>query len=301
MNEQTSWGGLCNGDRSAESIKNADIVVFGIPFDGNVSYRKGAKAGPDEIRKSTAPIPPTTEFFEDLSGTKVVDLGDFDQEDAGLLFTEVQETVAELVKAGKFFTMMGGDHSVTIPVLRGIDQAIDHDFGILHIDAHFDLCDALDGNRLSHGCTERRALELEHVANSQSIFFIGIRSAELDELEFMKKNKVLVINASSFEEQGTKQVIAEVKAKMSHFKSIYLTVDIDSLDPAYAAGTGTPKFGGLTSRQLLDLLKGLFDLPIIAFDVVEVAPGLESAMTSVYAAQRIITECWGHQVRKTKR
>jgi len=89
-----------------------------------------------------------------------------------------------------------------------------------------------------------------------------------------------------------------VKKQMSKFNKIYLTVDIDCLDPAYAAGTGTPQFGGMSSRQLLDLLKGLFDLPIIGFDVVEVAPSLDGALTSVFAARKIITECWGHWKRK---
>ena len=294
------WGGLCDGQISDEKIKVSDIIVFGIPFDGNVSYRAGAKDGPAAIRESTAPIPPTTEYFEDMTGTTVVDLGDYDDEDCDILFEKVEKSVFELIKKDKFFTMMGGDHSVTIPVLRGIDRAVDHEFGIIHIDAHFDLCDELEGSKVSHGCTERRALELNHVKGSESIFFIGIRSAEVDELNFMKNNTVNVISAAKFEQLGTTQVVKAVKEKMGHFKSIYLTLDIDCLDPAYAAGTGTPKFGGLNSRQVLDLLKGLFDLPIIGFDVVEVAPNLDSSMTSVYGAQRIITECWGHQIRKTK-
>ena len=294
------WGGLFQGDTSEESIKQADIVVFGIPYDGNVSYRDGASEGPSAIRATTEPIPPTTEYFEDMSGTQVVDLGDIYNDDCELLFAEVEEKVADLVRKEKFFTMIGGDHSVTIPVLRGINKGIDHDFGIIHIDAHLDLCDALGGSQVSHGCTQRRALELEHVKTSESIYFIGIRSAELDELDFMKENPVNIISAAEFEQLGTQQVIEKVKEKMSSFKSIYLTVDIDCLDPAYAAGTGTPKFGGLTARQLLDLLRGLFDLPIIGFDVVEVAPKLDSAMSSVYAGQRIITECWGHQTRKTR-
>jgi agmatinase len=294
------WGGLCQGLASPEKEKEADIIVFGIPFDGNVSYRAGAQDGPASIRESTAPIAPTTEYFEDLTGTSVVDLGDFGGEDCGTIFPRVEQKVAELVENKKFFTMIGGDHSVTIPVLRGIDKSIDHEFGIIHIDAHFDLCDELEGNRLSHGCTERRAVEMEHVADSDSIFFIAIRSCELSELEFMKTNKVNVINAVDYERLGTANVISAVKEKMARFKSIYLTVDIDCLDPAFAAGTGTPKFGGISARQLLDLLRGLFDLPIIGFDVVEVAPKLDAALTSVYAGQRIITECWGHQVRKTR-
>ncbi|MGB5824751.1 MAG: agmatinase [Proteocatella sp.] len=294
------WGGLCDGISTDEKEKDADIIVFGIPYDGNVSYRDGAKDGPRAIRETTAPIAPTTEYFEDLTGTRVVDLGDFGSQECETLFSEVEQKVAELVKHQKFFTMIGGDHSVTIPVLRGIDKVIDHEFGIIHIDAHFDLCDELCGSKLSHGCTERRAVELDNIASSESLFFIAIRSAELDELEFMKKNKVNVISAAEYESLGTQTVIQNVKEKMAKFKSIYLTVDIDCLDPAYAAGTGTPKFGGLTSRQLLDLLRGLFDLPIIGFDVVEVAPKLDASLSSVYAAQRFITECWGHQVRKNR-
>lgn len=308
------WGGMCKGfaeeillaeDRDTrvqkeleKRIPEADAVVFGIPYDGNVSYRDGAAEGPAAIRETTAPIPPTTEYFEDLTGTRIVDLGDFDEQDCSLLFHQVEKRVEKLVEKKQFFTMIGGDHSVTIPVLRGINRGIQHSFGIIHIDAHFDLCDELNGSKLSHGCTERRAMELEHVESSDSLFFIGIRSGEVDELEFIRKNPVNVISAPEYERLGTQQVIAAVKEKMKKFESIYLTVDIDCLDPAYAAGTGTPKFGGLTSRQLLDLLRGLFDLPIIGFDVVEVAPKLDGSMASVYAAQRIITECWGHQVRK---
>lgn len=301
LKEGGLWGGLCDGVSTPEKENAADIVVFGIPFDGNVSYREGAQDGPAAIRESTAPIAPTTEYFEDLTGTKVVDLGDFGGEDCEPIFSAIEQKVSELVKNKKFFTMIGGDHSVTIPVLRGIDKAIDHEFGIIHIDAHFDLCDQLEGNRLSHGCTERRAVEMEHVADSDSIYFIAIRSCELDELDFMKNNKVNVINAADYERMGTAKVVQLVSEKMSKFKSVYLTVDIDCLDPAFAAGTGTPKFGGISSRQLLDLLRGLFDLPIIGFDVVEVAPKLDAALTSVYAGQRVITECWGHQVRKKNR
>ena len=292
------WGGLCEGPSSEQNEKAADIIVFGIPFDGNVSYRDGAKEGPAAIRETTFLIPPTTEYFEDLTGTRVVDIGDFSGGDCENIFDAVERKVTDLIKNKKFFTMIGGDHSVTIPVLKGIDKGLKKEFGIIHIDAHFDLCDELSGSKISHGCTERRATELNNISSSESIFFIAIRSAEVDELNFMKENKVNVISAVEFEKMGTANVINAVKEKMSHFDEIYLTIDIDCLDPSYAAGTGTPKFGGLSSRQLLDLLRGLFDLPIIGFDVVEVAPKLDASMTSVYAAQRVITECWGHQIRK---
>ncbi len=295
------WGGLCSGSDTDAITGKTDVVVFGIAHDANVSYREGAADGPRAIRESSLPIPPTTEHFEDMRGWQVVDLGDFAGEDTEEVFARVEDQVAELVASKTFFTMIGGDHSVTIPVLKGIDRTIDHPFGIIHIDAHFDLCDQIDGNHLSHGSTERRALELDHIEGGESLFFIGIRSAELEEIEVIKQNPVHVVSAATFEQMGTDGVIEKVKRKMGHFESLYLTVDIDALDPGYAAGTGTPKFGGLTSRQLLDLLRGLFELPIIGFDLVEVAPALDPALTSVYAGQRIITECWGHRMRKMGR
>lgn len=297
IKEGNLWGGLYIG----QDYEDAHIAVFGIPFDENVSYRKGAKDGPCCIRETTGPIPPTTEYFEDISALRVADLGDVKGESCEDVFAKAEALTCRLVKAGRFFTMIGGDHSVTIPVLRGIDKAVEEPFGIIHIDAHFDLCDTLNGSKVSHGCTERRAVELKHVGKSENIFFIAIRSAEPDEMEFMKENKVNVINAAEFDQIGVDATVQAVKAQLGELKKIYVTVDIDCLDPAYAAGTGTPKFGGITARQLLNLLKGLFEnLPVIGFDVVEVAPALDASLSSVYAGQRIITECWGHYYRKNK-
>lgn len=297
IKEGNLWGGMFTG----EDYKNAHVAVFGIAYDENVSYRKGAKDGPAAIRQTMAPIPPTTEYFEDISLLRVADLGDIEGGNCEEVFDQARRLTAELVKAGEFFTMIGGDHSVTIPVLQGIDRAVNESFGIIHIDAHFDLCDTLEGSKVSHGCTERRATELEHVGGSENIFFIGIRSAELDEMEFMRHNKVNVIHAAEFDRIGVEATVEAVKKSLGHLNKIYITVDIDCLDPAYAAGTGTPKFGGLTSRQLLNLLRGLFEaLPVIGFDVVEVAPSLDASLASVYAGQRVITECWGHYYRKNK-
>ena len=295
IKENKIWAGLNNPDLATTE---ADVVVFGIPYDGGVSFRGGAKDAPAALREISYTIAPTTEFFEDLSKLKVVDLGDFVSDERKLLFEEVEQQVFELVSQNKFFTMIGGDHSTTIPVQRGINRAVNESFGIIHIDAHFDLCDTLEGDNLSHGSTERRALEMEHVNSVDNLFFVGIRSVEMDELHFMKDNKINVINAHDFNKLGVEKVSQMIISKMSSFNKIYLTIDIDCLDPAYAAGTGTPQFGGLNSRDLLDLLKNIFELPIIGFDVVEIAPSLDPALTSLFAGRKIITECWGHYARK---
>ena len=291
------WAGLNKPELSPE---DADIVIFGVPFDGGVSFRSGAREAPTAIRDITYTIPPTTEHLESLEELKIMDLGDISGETRDDIFKKTEETVVQLVEKEKFFIMIGGDHSTTIPVQRGIDRALKEPFGIIHIDAHFDLCDTLEGDSLSHGSTERRALELKNVTGSESIFFLGVRSVEMDELEFIGRNKVNVINSHELHRRGVKETLEVVKERMKRFNKIYLTLDIDCLDPAYAAGTGTPQFGGLNSRQLLDLLYGLFELPIMGMDIVEVAPALDPSLTSVFAARKIITECWGHYLRKEK-
>jgi len=296
-NDKSLWAGLNKPDLD---MAEADVAVFGIPFDGSVSFRAGASEAPDALRNITRTITPTTEFFESFEELKVKDIGNFEKGSRDEIFKAVENATEKLVREGTFFTMIGGDHSVTIPVLRGIDKALDEPFGIIHLDAHFDICDELGGDKLSHGCTERRALELENITGPENFFFIGVRSIEMDELHFIKGKDFSIISAHDFNKLGVSAVVDKVKQGMRHFNKIYLTVDIDCLDPAFAAGTGTPQFGGMNSRELLDLLIGLFDLPIIGFDVVEVAPSLDPSLTSVFAARKIVTECWGHQWRKNK-
>lgn len=289
----------CNLNKPEISNKEADIVLFGIPFDKGVSYRGGAGQGPAVLRENTLCSTPYTERFECMDALKVHDSGDFVGETRDVLFREIRDYTCGLVKEGVFFTMVGGDHSVTIPVEAGISDALDEPFGIIHIDAHFDLCDTLGGDRLSHGSTERRALELDNIGGTENLYFVGIRSIEPDEYQFKKNNAIQVKSAWDCHHEGMETVAADVVKAMSRFKKVYITLDIDCLDPAFAAGTGTPQFGGLYSRQVLTLLEILFDkLNIIGFDVVEVAPPLDPSLTSMFAARKIITECWGYQARK---
>lgn len=292
-------GAWCNLNKPESSEKEVDIVVFGIPFDGGVSYRSGAAEGPSVLRENTFTSTPYNEHFESMDQLKVYDAGDFKGEDRDALFKEIEEYVCELVKNNVFFTAIGGDHSVTIPIQAGIDKALDEPFGIIHIDAHFDICDHINGDHLSHGSVQRRALELKNIQGTDNIFFIGIRSIEPDEFEFKQKNNLTVQSAYNCHKIGIEKIANEVVAKMKKFKKVYITFDIDCLDPGFAPGTGTPQFGGLYSRQALELLEILFkELNIIAFDVVEVAPGLDPALTSMFAARKIITESWGHFARK---
>lgn len=294
IREPGLWGGL---NRPWLPLEEADVVVCGIPFDGGASFRKGAGEGPRAVREITFSICPTTEDFE-VMDFKLLDQGDIDEQDRDTLFEFVQNRTEQYVREGKFFTFIGGDHSVSIPIMRGLDRALGHEFGIIHIDAHFDLCDELDGDRLSHGCTERRAIDLVNVSGLENIFFVGIRSAETCEAEYLSDRDANVISAAKYRRLGTKEVLRRIKKKMKKFESVYVTIDIDALDPAFAPGTGTPQFGGLDSREMLGLLRGVMELPVVGFDLVEVAPPLDPSDITLFAARKILTECWGHRWRK---
>ena len=286
------WCGL---NRPNMDEDQADVTIFGIPYDGGVSYRSGAGEAPDMLRANTKSSTPTTETFDFFRELNVFDAGNFEGEDRDAMFEEVRSYVCGLVKRGARFTMVGGDHSVTIPVQRGIDDAVEEDFGIIHVDAHFDLCDELEGDPLSHGSTERRATELEHISSTDNLYFIGIRSIEQDEFEFAKANRIRVRSARDCFEEGIDAVAADCVEKMRRFDKVYLTFDIDALDPGFAGGTGTPQFGGLTPRMAISLLEKLFEeLNIIGFDIVEIAPSLDDSLASMYAGRKLITQAWGY-------
>lgn len=286
-----TWFGLNQPDAD---ITEVDAVIFGIPFDGGVSYRGGAAQAPDLLRANTDHATPCTERLDYFEAFTVLDAGNFESEDRDQIFTEVQEYVEQLVRKGVRFTMIGGDHSVTIPVERGINAALDEPFGIIHIDAHMDLSFELEGDPLSHGSTEQRALEMSNIASEENLYFIGIRSIEPDEFAFSQGRTLQVKTAWDCYHEGIEAVADDCIRRMGKFNKVYLTFDIDALDPAYAGGTGTPQFGGLTSRMAMTLIQRLFtELNIIGFDIVEIAPPLDDSLASMYAGRKLLTEGWG--------
>ena len=286
-----TWFGLNKPEANATEV---DAVIFGIPYDGGVSYRGGAAKAPDLLRANTDHATPCTERLNYFDQYSVLDAGNFEGDDRDAVFAEVQRFVEDLVRKGVRFTMIGGDHSVTIPVERGINAALDEPFGIIHIDAHMDLSLEMDGDLLSHGSTEQRALEMSNITSEENLYFIGIRSIEHDEFEFSRGRNIQVKTAYDCYHEGIEAVADDCISKMKKFNKVYLTFDIDALDPAYAAGTGTPQFGGLTSRMAMTLMQRLFkELNIIGFDIVEIAPPLDDSLASMYAGRKLLTEGWG--------
>ena len=295
MEKGLLWGGL-----NQPNIKpqEADFTIVGLPFDEASSYRKGSAHGPKRLRDISYHIPPTTEDGQALSNFSLVDIGDWLSEGLNQeeYFAQIEEK-AVMLFGQTFPIFLGGDHSITIPVLRAINRAFTEPVGIVHLDAHLDMCNILDGNSLSHGCTHRRGLELESFS-IENTYFVGIRSFETQELEFIKDKPANVYTSRKIFENGATVVAEEIVQKLSTLKKIYLTLDIDILDPAFAPGTGTPKSGGISSRELLELLRIFSELPLIGMDVVEVSPPLDCSDITSFAAQRAITEMLGHISKK---
>ena len=264
----------------------ADFCVIGIPFDGLASARKGARLGPERIRFWSQHMTPYSEDRTRLKGLRICDLGDMPVTHAERDFEAIQRRIAGLENIP---IVLGGDHSVTIPVFRGQRERFRNErLGILWLDAHPDLCDEFAGSKLSHACVLRRGLESGLLA--RDVCMVGLRSWEEQEIGLIEEGGLNVHTAAEVAERGIKAVAADTRRVLSQCDAVHLSVDIDCLDPAFAPGTGIPDSGGLSSRDVITLLKSLQGLPLVGLDLVEVAPPLDPSEATVFAALKIIME-----------
>jgi agmatinase len=277
------WGDLHRPDLTPEQ---SDFSIIGIPFDGLASARKGAASAPERIRYWSHHV---TSFSEDRTRLKdltVCDLGDINITLPESDFELVRQRVATLPNMP---IIMGGDHSVTIPILQGQRLKYkDKRLGILWIDAHPDLCDFFDGSKLSHANTMRRALEFG--IEPHDVCMVGLRSWEEQEIDLIENGGIHVYTAADVAERGMKNVADSVYNILNDCDAVHISLDIDCLDPAYAPGTGIPEFGGLSSRDVLTLIKGTQGLSLVGLDVVEIAPPLDPSESTVFAGLKIIME-----------
>jgi agmatinase len=280
------WSGLQTGAPGAE------VGVLGVPFDGAVCYRKGAAQAPAKLRALTPLLCSASEEGQPLR-LGVRDYGDVTADlDWPRYFREVERRASEVL-AHRLALFLGGDHSVSIPLLRAFDRRLSGPFGLLYVDAHFDLFDVYDGHPWSHACTVRRALELPGL-DPEHVVFVGARSFSPEEREVLQVHpEMRYYTARRCAQQGLQAVAEHVVAQLQDLPAVYVSIDIDALDPAYAPGTGMPEAGGLTTRDLLDLVRVIFArLPVRAMDVVEVAPPLDHAEITSFAALKVVYEAW---------
>lgn len=276
-----------------DHINDADMCVLGIPFDGAASVGKGAAHAPDSIRECTKVLPPVNSTGDRFPEVRVFDRGDVEFSlNWEAFFGNVEKEALELLQSNKFCMFIGGDHSVTIPLAKAF--AAHHEgkkIGFIHFDSHPDLCHEYEDSLWSHACPLKRVLD-DQIA-PRDLAQVGIRSYESEEIDLYEAHpELLVIKAHDIFKEGYQAAIDKLVENFKGYDAIYITLDIDVLDPAFAPGTGTPEAGGLSSRELMEIINQLFDnLPVAAMDIVEISPTLdtENQITS-WAGVKIIYE-----------
>jgi agmatinase len=268
------------------SPAEADFTVIGVPYDGAACARKGAALGPERIRFWSTHLTPFSEDRTRLGNIRICDIGDIPITDQEQDFELVREKVAALPNVP---IILGGDHSISIPVFQAqCERHKGQRLGVLWVDAHPDLCDVFTGSKLSHACVLRRALEFG--IEPQEVCLVGVRSWEDQEIDLIENGGLNVYSAAHVAERGMKSVASSVYSKLSDCDAVHISLDIDCLDPAFAPGTGIPDSGGLTSREVITLIKSLRGLPLVGLDVVEVSPSIDPSEATVFAALKIIME-----------
>ncbi|MEV7431409.1 agmatinase [Nocardioides sp. NPDC092400] len=273
-----------------DQVDHADVVVAGVPFDTGVSYRPGARFGPGHVRESSRLLRPYHPALDasPFELAQVVDGGDIiaNPFDIPAAIDAIQAGASGLTSSGAGLLTIGGDHTIALPLLR--DVAERHGpVALLHFDAHLDTWDTYFGARYTHGTPFRRAVE-EGLVDTEALCHVGTRGPLYGkkDLEDDRRFGFGILTASDVYHQGVLEIVDRLRSRVGD-RPLYVSVDIDVLDPAHAPGTGTPEAGGLTSRELLEILRGLRGLHLVGADVVEVSPAYDHAELTGVAASHV--------------
>ena len=262
------------------SFKDSQVVILGCPYDGSASFRPGARFGPSAIRRASWGIETYSPYFEkDLNLPLIHDMGDLELPlgEKKLSLDLIRKALKEILSEKKFPVLLGGDHLITLPIVEEILRFYPQ-LHLIHLDAHIDLREDYLGEKLSH-CTVMKRI-MDHLGEGR-LFQIGIRSGAEEEFKLAKKMKSIV----SIDQRSLRSVVNRLKNK-----PIYISLDLDLMDPSLLPGVGTPEPGGLTFQELIFLLKELQPLHVIGFDLVELTPDYDPTQISSVTASVILRE-----------
>lgn len=263
----------------------ADYVILGVPFDVTSTYRTGARFGPNAIRQASLNI-------ETYSFRTGVDIEDLQLHDLGDMHTSTNTektlertalVTKDILEAGKKTVVIGGEHTITLGVIKGLAEKAQKT-AVISFDAHLDLRNEFMGLKLSHTTFMRRINEQVKPAK---IIEVGTRAVCKEELAYAKKVEIEFLTAQKIRKDGSRQTAKQLGEKLAKYKNIYLSVDMDILDPAFVPAVQNPEAEGLEPHALLDILCSLCDNRVVGFDVVEVAPNYDQGITAIQAAKII--------------
>jgi agmatinase len=281
---------------SLDSVGQADVAVVGVPFDSGVSYRPGARFGPAAVRagsKMLRPYHPALDV-EPWSVMQVADAGDLAVNPFSIAeaIATIEAGTRSVLERANHVIAIGGDHTIALPLLRATAER-HGSLALVHFDAHLDTWDTYFGEAYTHGTPFRRAVE-EGLLDLDCSTHIGIRSP-LYARSDLSEDAALgfeIITAADVAIRGIAEASERIRARVGR-RPVYVSIDIDVLDPAHAPGTGTPEPGGLTSRELQLLLRGMDGIDVVGADVVEVAPAYDHAELTALAAANLAYEVLG--------
>lgn len=271
-----------------EDFAGLDVAIVGIPMDLGVTNRAGSRLGPRAVR-AVERIGPYEHVLKvaPFGEARVADVGDLPMASRYSLegcHADIESYIGRIVAAGATPLSIGGDHSISLPILKAVGR--DRPVGMIHIDAHCDTSGEYEGTKFHHGGPFRQAV-LEGVLDPDRTVQIGIRGGGEYLWEFSYASGMTVIHAEEAVAMGFEAVIARARAVVGDGPT-YLSFDVDSLDPAFAPGTGTPEAGGLQTREALQILRGLTGLDLVGGDVVEVAPQYDATTNTAQAAAQVM-------------
>jgi agmatinase len=270
-----------------DEVEHADIAVVGIPFDSGTSFRPGARFGPAHIREHSRQLHPYHQIHETFPfrNQQIVDAGDFGVNPYNIdqAVESIYAKAERLTSQGTRIMALGGDHTVALPLLRAA-ASVHGPLAVLHFDAHLDTWDVLHGASIWHGSPFRRAAE-EGLLDLEHCQHVGIRGGVYDpsELEDDRRAGFEIIRSEEFQERSMQSIAAQILERLGS-GPVYISIDIDVLDPAQAPGTGTPEVAGINTREFFSVLRRLKGLNIVGGDVVEVAPAYDHAGVTGLAA-----------------
>ncbi|GAA1133718.1 agmatinase [Arthrobacter flavus] len=274
-----------------DEVDRADIAVVGVPFDSGVSYRPGARFGSNHVRESSRLLRPYNPALDisPFERVQVADAGDMAVNPFNIheAIETIQQNALDLTADGAKLVTLGGDHTIALPLLRAASERAGAPVAMLHFDAHLDTWDTYFGAEYTHGTPFRRAVE-EGILDTEAISHVGTRGPlyGVKDLEDDRRFGFGIVTSSDVFRQGVDEVVAKLRDRIGN-RPLYISIDIDVLDPAHAPGTGTPEAGGITSRELLEILRGMRGMNLIGADVVEVAPAYDHAEITGVAASHV--------------
>ena len=276
-------------------VDKCDIAIVGVPFDAGTSFRSGARFGPQSVRQSSRHL--RTNYHpnydeEPFKIHQVADAGDlvcnpFKIDEA---IKQIEKGASDLLDKVDGLISIGGDHTIAFPLLKAVNKKFKGPVALVHFDAHLDTWDTYFGAPFTHGTPFRRARE-ENLFLDNASMHVGIRGPlySRDDLKNDADFGFKIVHCDEFQSQGIDKIVKRIRERVGD-NPLYLSIDIDVLDPAFAPGTGTPEIAGMTSREMVNVLRGLSGLNLVSADVVEVSPAYDHAEVTSLAAATIVYE-----------